>query len=140
MRFGCRTTFDITATGIVGHCKVTKMPFKDQAGQDIVDTDCWNQSRNQQRNWETLTQLISLRAQIFDLTDPVKVGDNWSFEFEVETDGIFGPDTDPVSILREDASGIPMIYINQDHNNLPAMLITDGTAQNIWFAPITINN
>lgn len=138
MRFSCRTTFDITATGVVGHCKVTKMPFKDRAGQTIADADSWNSSRNQQRNWETLTQLIQLRSQIFDLTDPVRNNNIWSFEFEVETSGIFGPDDDPVSILREDASGIPMIDVAQ--TTASAILVTDGPGQNIWFELVTINS
>ena len=141
MRFECRTNFDITATGVVGHFKSTRLPFTDRAGQSILDNVDWNRSRNQQRNWETLTQLISLRTQIFDLTDPVKVdNNNWSFEFEVETAGIFGPDNDPVSVLRDDASGIPMIYINENHSDMPAVLVTQGPMQNIWFTSIAINN
>lgn len=140
MRFNCRTTFDITATGVVGHCNLNKMPFNDRSGQDIVDTNSWNRSRNQQRNWETLTQLISLRSQIFDLTNPVNTGQQWSFEFEVETSGIFGPDDDPVAVLREDAAGIPMINIDADQSKSPAILITSGPDQNIWFDQKVINN
>jgi hypothetical protein len=138
MRFGCRTTFDITATGVVGHFKSARLPFKDRVGQNITDADGWNQARNQQRNWETLTQLISLRAQIFDLTDPVKDNNFWSFEFEVETSGIFGPDDNPVSVLCEDAAGIPMIDIGQ--TTLSPILVTLGPDQNIWFELIEINN
>lgn len=140
MRFSCRTTFDITVTGVVGHYKSAKLPFTDRSGQNIADADSWNLARNQQRNWETLTQLISLRSQIFNLTDSVKNDNTWSFEFEVETAGIFGPDDDPVAVLREDAAGIPMININETQNKSSAILITSGHDQNIWFELITINN
>jgi len=138
MRFECYTTFDITATGVVGHFKSNKMPFKDRNGNDINDAESWNRARNQQRNWETLTQLISLRAQIFDLTDPVKDNNQWSFEFEVETAGIFGPDNDPVAVLRDDADCIPMIDIAQ--TQLSPILITNGPDQNIWFSQKVINS
>lgn len=138
MRFVCRTTFDITATGVVGHYNNNKMPVKDRTGKNITDADSWNHARNQQRNWETLTQLISLRTQIFELTDPVEDNSIWSFEFEVETSGIFGPDDDPVAVLRDDADCIPMIDISQ--TKLAPILVTAGPDQNIWFDQIVINN
>lgn len=140
MRFACQTYFDITATGIIGHCKESKLPFKDRAGQLITDIHSWNRARNQQRNWETLTQLISMRAQIFELLEPVRFNNQWSFEFEVETQGVFGSSADPVAVLRTDAEGIPMINNLDNSNELPPILITKGTQQNIWFMPISINN
>lgn len=140
MRFVCYTTFDITATGVVGHYKNTKIPFNDRTGQLITDVTSWNNSRNQQRNWETLTQLISLRTQIFDLTDPIKSSNKWSFEFEVETPGIFGSDEDPVAVLKTDAEGTPMIDITNTQSESLIVLVTSGAEQNIWFEPIKINN
>ena len=64
MRYMCQTLFDITATGVTGHFKTTRVPYVDQAGQEIVDQATWNRSRNQQRNWETLTQILGLRTQL----------------------------------------------------------------------------
>jgi hypothetical protein len=106
MRYMCQTLFDITATGTTGHCKPSRMPYHDRAGQIIHDQTSWNHSRNQQRNWETLTQILSLRTQLFDLTDPVadQTGTRWMFEFETETDGIYGPESDPVAVLRADSA------------------------------------
>lgn len=142
MKYACQTLFDITATGVTGHCKMTRMPYQDRAGQIINDTASWNRSRNQQRNWETLTQILSLRTQLFALTDPVLdiTGTRWMFEFETETAGIYGPDSDPTQVLRDDANGVPML---RDLGNLPDIepyLITAGPRQNIWFAPVDINN
>ena len=50
MKFACQTLFDITATGVTGHYKLSRIPFRDRAGQLIHDTESWNRSRNQQRN------------------------------------------------------------------------------------------
>ena len=141
MKFACQTLFDITATGVTGHCKTTRMPFKDQAGQLIHDSDSWNRSRNQQRNWETLTQILSLRTQLFEITDPIpdQTGTRWMFEFETESDGIYGPNDDPVSVLRSDAQGVPMLRELNNDPDIDTVLITEGARQNIWFAPISIN-
>jgi len=142
MRYVCQTLFDITATGVTGHFRVTRMPTIDRAGQQIVDQATWNRSRNQQRNWETLTQLLGLRTQLFDLTLPIRdtSGTSWMFEFETEIEGVFGDLSDPVSVLRADAEGVPMLLDLDNRSDLLPMLRTSGRDQNIWFAPITINN
>lgn len=141
MRYACQTLFDITSTGVTGHFKVTRVPFVDQAGQNILDHESWNRSRNQQRNWETLTQILSLRTQLFDLTTPIRdtTGRLWMFEFETETSGTFGPDSDPCEILRTDAEGVPMLLNLDNRENLQPFLCTQGRTQNIWFAPLKIN-
>jgi hypothetical protein len=54
MKYACRTLFDITATGITGHYKTSRIPFMDEAGQEIANTDDWNRARNQQRNPKVL--------------------------------------------------------------------------------------
>ena len=142
MKFACQTLFDITATGVTGHCKQTRMPFTDHAGQHIVDVESWNRSRNQQRNWETITQILSLRTQLFALTDPIsdQTGTRWMFEFETETDGVYGPESDPVAVLRSDADGVPMLRELDNDPDVDTVLITNGPRQNIWFAPISINS
>ena len=134
MRFICKTLFDITATGVTGHFKSARIPFQDQTGNTITDYISWNRARNQQRNWETITQIISMRTQMFELTDPVHNNEFWIFEFATESDGVFGPTSDPVAILRTDAESVPMIVDN--HNELTPVLITHGPKQNIWFDAI----
>jgi len=142
MRFACQTMFDITVTGVTGHYKATQPSFIDRAGQHIIDATSWHNSRNQQRNWETLTQILSLRTQLFDLTEPVldSSSSRWLFEFETETPGVFGDDSDPVSVLTTDADNVPMLQKSVDNHNMASFLITHGPNQNIWFAPISINN
>lgn len=142
MRFACQTLFDITATGVTGHCKLNKLPFTDRAGQQIHDDKSWNRSRNQQRNWETITQILSLRTQLFDITNPIvdQTGTRWMFEFETESDGIYGPELDPVAVLRADATGVPMLRELDNNPDIETVLITEGPRQNIWFVPISINS
>ena len=142
MKYVCQTRFDITATGVTGHYKSARIPFQDRAGQTIKNEESWNRSRNQQRNWETLTQILSLRTQLFLLTDPVAdlTGTRWMFEFETESDGIYGPESDPVSILRADANGVPMLRELNNDPDIETVLITEGAQQNIWFAPVFINS
>ena len=142
MKYRCQTLFDITSTGVTGHFKSSRIPFTDRVGQRITDITEWNRSRNQQRNWETITQILSLRTQLFSLTDPIKdqTGTRWMFEFETESDGIYGSDLDPVQVLREDANGVPMLLELDNSLELESYLITTGPKQNIWFAPISINS
>jgi len=141
MKYAVQTFFDITATGITGHYKPAKVPFRDDGGNTITDLESWTRARNQQRNWETITQILGLRTQLFRLQTPVTDTTNsaWMFEFETETDHIYGDDTDPVRILRSDAEGVPMIVNLNNRPELTPVLITSGPDQNIWFTLISIN-
>ena len=129
MKIRCTTTFDITATGVTGHCKPSRLPFTDASGQTIASEAEWNRARNQQRNLETITQLLSLRTQIDNVTRPVFDNDHWSFEFEVESDTIFALADDPLGVIKDDCYGVPML------------LSTEPTlgSDNIWFEPINIS-
>mgnify|MGYP003349887689 CR=1 FL=1 len=109
MKIRCTTSFDITATGVTGHCKPSRLPFQDRSGQMITNEQEWNHARNQQRNWETLTQLISLRTQVDMPTTPALVDQTWSFEFEVESDTIFANEVDPLGVLKNDCYHVPML-------------------------------
>lgn len=138
MKYKCQTLFDITATGVTGHFKLARIPFTDNSGQQIIDLDSWNRSRNQQRNWETLVQLISLRTQISELTNPMQDVESWSFEFDTESD-VFHDGTDPVGVLKADSQGVPMLRELNNISNIESTLIVNGPKQNVWFTPITIN-
>ena len=142
MRFVCQTLFDITSTGVTGHCRLTRLPFTDRSGKTIKDMDGWNKARNQQRNWETLTQILSLRTQLVEVTTPVidQTGTRWMFEFETETPGVYGGDEDPTKVLRLDAAGVPMLRELNNDPDIESVLVTEGAQQNIWFAPFSINN
>lgn len=136
MKYACQTLFDVTATGVTGHFKSTRTPFLDRSGFLIANERDWNRARNQQRNWETLTQILSLRTQLFDIADPVLdlTEKLWMFEFSTEQSGAFGPELDPCEVLRSDANGVPMLQALNGQADIHSYLITDGPDQNIWFS------
>ena len=135
MRIQCQTLFDITATGVTGHFKPSRMPFQDATGAVINSEILWNRARNQQRNWETVTQIISLRTQV-DFIPPVQNNDTWTFEFEIVNDQLFANDQDPLAVLKTDCADVPMITgLNETALN-DTVLVTD---KNIWFTIVPIN-
>lgn len=131
MKIQCQTLFDITATGTTGHVKPNRWPYKDAAGTPITNTESWHRSRNQQRNWETITQLISLRTQIDNLQDPVRDQDLWQFEFEVENDNLFSNGVDTLAVLKLDCAGVPMLTNLNESAKTGTVLVIN---QNLWFA------
>lgn len=133
MKFICKTFFDITATGVTGHYKSSRVPFQDLTGNNIENELLWNRARNQQRNWETITQLISLRTQISELQNPKKDKTIWSFEFESDTPYAFGSEANPTELLLSDSAGVPMLVGLNNIANLTPLLIVSGPDQNIWF-------
>ena len=140
MQIQCRTTFDITETGVTGQCKPQRMPFVDRAGTTIADEPAWNRSRNQQRNLETISQVLQLRTQLFEVTTPVVDNGYWTFEFSVEFEGIYQIDRDMFGVLKQDSDGVPMLVGLDEQYTLTPMLVTSGSQQNIWFDMITVNN
>jgi hypothetical protein len=132
VKYKVRTLFDITSTGVTGHFKSSRAKFATQ--------DTWDRARNQQRNYETLTQLISLRTNISDVTLPVEIDGYWEFEFDTETESNFGDESDPFLVLRQDAGGVPMLTELDNDPDVDPMLITQGARQNIWFELVPINN
>jgi hypothetical protein len=133
-----KTYFDITVTGVTGHYRPAHGPFRDRAGHEINNSSSWNRARNQQRNWETLTQLISLRTQVSDVVEPVQNQKEWYFEFTTETE-VFNDGTDTVGVLKADSDGVPMLTALDNRADIDPVLITAGAKQNIWFASETIN-
>jgi len=124
------TDFDCRPTGVTGHFRTNVLPFVDRADQSITNFDSWNSSRNQQRNWETLLQLIGLYTQPQSISDIRMKNGRWEFEFETEFDDVFRLNDDPVGLLKQACRGVPIInYVQQQ---LTALLQPDV---NIWFYP-----
>jgi hypothetical protein len=124
------TDFDCRPTGVTGHFRTNVLPFVDRADQPITNFDSWNSSRNQQRNWETLLQLIGLYTQPQSISDIRMKNGRWEFEFETEFDDVFRLNDDPVGLLKQACRGVPIInYVQQQ---LTALLQPDV---NIWFYP-----
>ena len=140
MQIQCRTLFDITETGITGHFKPQRVPFRDRANNHIVDQATWTRSRNQQRNLETITQLLQLRTQIFDVSTSCEHNGYWTFCFTVEFEGIYQLGLDQFGILKQDCEGVPMLTGLDEQFVTNSYLTVEGSQQNIWFECNTVNN
>jgi hypothetical protein len=138
MKISCHTLFDCSRTGVTGHYRSSEIPFVDKTGQSVNNQTDWNRSRNQQRNWETLLQIIGLRTQPQDITDPVHENNQWHFEFECEAEGIFEihSSDDPLGGLKVDCDGVPMMLNLQEAPGLSPTILTSGSDQNIWFSTV----
>lgn len=138
MKIRVETYFDCTATGITGHYKPSRIPCRDQADQLIEDETSWHRSRNQQRNLETITQLIGLYTQLENLTEPVynKDLETWSFSFETEFNGVFAMPDDELGLLKQQAHNIPMIIgLNESKTKVSHL----ESNVNIWFLLDLVN-
>jgi hypothetical protein len=138
MKVMCETLFDCSATGVTGNFRVSQIPFNDRHGQLIQNQNDWNRSRNQQRNLETLLQVIGLRTQPEELSAPQCVDGRWQFTFEVANEDAFHVDghSDPHAALYRDCAGVPMVTNLNEQTDILPMLCTQGADQNIWFRAI----
>ena len=109
-RIRVTTQFDCTATGVTGHFRPNTLPFNDREGQTIIDQTTWNRSRNQQRNWETILQIIGLYTQAQDITPTEHIEEKWRFEFSTDFDDVFSSQGDPLGLLKSACRGVPMFY------------------------------
>ena len=135
----CRTQFDITATGVRSYFKESRIPFQDQAGNNIKDMQSWIRSRNQQRNWETINQIISLRTLPENITNPTQDKMCWQFEFSVPDLSSLGDSQDSVKLLKNDAAGVPMILGLDEQEVIVPYIISQDNQSNIWFELAKLN-
>ncbi len=123
MRIRCTTTFDITTTGVKGNFNKNRVPFTDAAGCLVEDQASWSRSRNQQRNWETINQILSLRVLPINITLPEKHDRAWTFEFEVEQPAGLESNGDPLGELKSDCRDVPMITGLDESPGISSMLM-----------------
>lgn len=136
----CRTLFDITVTGVRNHTANARLPFQDQAGQDVTTEREWLRSRNQQRNWETVNQILALRTLHENATVPVvqdtDLGREWQFEFDIPDLAAVSEGDRALSLLLQDCESVPMITGLGETAALEPTLRTLGPAANVWFAVV----
>ena len=138
MNILCRTLFDCTCTGVTGHFRSSQVPYLDRTGRLINDINDWNRSRNQHRNWETIMQMISLRAQPTIVQEPKCEEGVWQFEFSVETPGVYSVNNDVnnLDVLLNECAGIPMVVGLDEVGPIEPSLTVSGPNQNLWFETI----
>ncbi len=141
-RIACYTLFDITKTGVLNRAR---------PADDITDIDEWFKKRNTQSNFDTIIQIISLRAQPDVLTDPKKdtIKDHknfkfgtkyyliklpyWTFDFEVQHASVFEDSLNELGSLYNDCQDVPMVTCEKHHPSIGLKLDTIDFSRNIYF-------
>ena len=137
MKIKCVTLFDITKTNISNRRHL----FSDNVPGLV-------KQRNQQSNLETLLQVIGLRSQPEDITEPLVISTpkelwgskyskkslkSWEFTFTVGHKEIFRNDGDELGNLQSDCNGVPMIIGLDEGVELMPTLECYGGHKNIHF-------
>ena len=145
----CYTLFDITRTGNVHR----RPPVNGTPEQ----TKRWEKTRNTQTNFDTIIQVLSLRSQPENITDPIQeiivfdetvdmfgfLYDNedsiqtmWSFEFTIPHDKVYYDGINELGSLNSDCDGVPMIKVGTEWEKLSNFLDTTPELKNIYFEVI----
>jgi hypothetical protein len=128
------TLVDITRTGVT----------RNYAGEDRL--------RDQQRNWETVLQVLGIRAQptvtegpITDMVDEYVIknlfGDMysgeqriWAVGFSIEHQEVYRRGDDPLALLEEDFNQVPVITgLDETARFLLPIFYSHGAIKNIAF-------
>lgn len=131
----CYTLIDITHTGVV------------RTSSDSV----LKRRRNQQRNYETLLQVIGLRAQPMLFENPYKLSNEdlskynfgsyfngthnvWILKFSIEHPDVFENQSGKLGLLEEDIADVPIITGLDETAELPLSAISSiGEFKNTYF-------
>ena len=142
-RIACFTLFDITKTGVLNRARPSV---------DITDNTDWIKKRNTQCNFDTILQVISLRAQPDVTKDPIlkfidlssieyfgytfkdKNIPVWTFDFEIQHASVFQDGITDLGALYKDCEGVPMIRCDTQYSKAGDRLDINSTTRNIYFA------
>jgi len=124
-RIKAYTLIDITNTGVVRNFKKDFLPYTDKSGNKITTEKEWLFARRQERNYETLLQILSLRIQPMDIDGPFLIKNNikrykfgkqyktnhpvWMVEFGYESTNALATSDDPIGLLASDCNNVPMM-------------------------------
>jgi hypothetical protein len=150
-RIRCYTLFDLTPTNISNQLKVQQLPYTTKGGLTIHTEDDLTRARNQQRNWETVKQLLGLRTQAEIDIEPYVTNDAslasiglkrqankiWAFEFSTEFAEVYDIKGQRLQGLIEDFDSIPMLTgLDEDCESLEPYLTTQGPRINTRFVEV----
>lgn len=145
------TLIDISTTGTFG--KFKQADKTDFVGSNISQETDWKRSRNKQRNWETIIQIIGLRAQPLYLDNSAMLTNQdlsnfnfgesytgthtvWTCLFGVEAQHVYDTDIELDSLIQ-DFNGVPITINLSETIQLPKPIFcTTGECKNIYFRPI----
>lgn len=136
----CLTLFDITKTDISNRRR--HLSEEHDSNLELL--------RNQQSNFETVLQIISLRNQPENITAPIKRIETskkswgkiyhkcdrlyyWSFSFTVNSIGVFVGESEQFEKLYHDCENVPMITGLQESYLPTSQIKIDSDYRNIIF-------
>lgn len=114
-------------------------------------TDPDSLERNQQRNWETVLQCISLRAQPLHIQEPemldvenislLNFGDFytskqkvWTWAWAVEHTGVYDSIDKPLALLQKDFEQVPVVtYLEETAKFMLPIFYPYGSIKNVYF-------
>lgn len=135
MKIEVTTAFDCTPTRVVGNFSRDRLPLTTQQGVKISNPLEWAHARNQQRNWETMLQLIQLRSHIMSYTEPEhETSTNlWKFQFEIERPEVYDNGVHPLGCLLDDCANVPIVVKLAESAGCANVIYVSGAEQNVWF-------
>lgn len=137
MKIRCVTLYDITQTGVgrrVSHIA--------QVSIDII------KQRNQQINFETILQIVSMRCQPENITTPQCSTQKirryfgtayptkalcWEFTFTVDRPDVFVNGNQVLGHLYGDSDGVPMLIKLDESLELPTQINITDKYKNIYY-------
>jgi len=125
---------------------------------DITNTDVVTYdsvSRNQQRNWETVIQVLGLRTQLMLLRPPTVIEVDvstlhfgsaykgkhkvWEFKFGIEFEAVFAGNDRPYGTLENDFVNVPIITgLTETATIHTPTFIVAGEQTNIFFETLSL--
>ena len=136
----CYTLFDITKTNVTH-----RRPPPDTSVEDLK---IWQQKRNTQCNYDTVLQVISIRAQPENITEPIRrkpevahfgkrkdITQCWTFDFTIHYAQVFNDGKNDLGALFTDCENVPMIIT--DGIAIDSFLSTAPENSNIYFEIIS---
>lgn len=143
MKIRVHTLFDITRTNV-----------RTRRHGELLNDDYLIRQSNQQSNFETVLQVIGIRSQPEDITDPEKKmkildsgmwGSNyvdkikvpvWTFDFTVNYQEVFSTGEDKLGKLLQDCQNIPMITGLSEYPLIKNVMSVSSHDKNIYFEVI----
>ena len=146
--FRVHTLVDITDNGNLKK----EFPFKTDANEAIHDKHTLAIARNQNSNFNTMSQLLQIRGNITWERPPMRINDtlgnsafgsayegkhiSWHFQFFTEQPEVYGKQQEPTAQLIEDFDLVPILNFCKETATFPtATFITqDSRTINTYFS------
>lgn len=144
IKIRCVSLFDITQTGVTRQRSVS-FPYVSPTGITINDEKELVLARNQQRNLDTLLQLIGMRTQMFNMSQVTTTTDvanelgadiAWTFTFDIEPNSQWTQGDDDLYLLKADSNGTPMLTGLTEKSKLNSCIDATGAKPNVVYYAI----